>query len=213
MAKAFARYLPEFATGNAKPYDFGEHVKPLDTPIEKAKPADPLVEAEQRGRSAGLAEARAEHDKARKADLAAFEAKLAGERKAWVETEAKQLAEALATGFAGLEASLADKVALALTPIVGEALRQRAVDELSRTVAALLSGEAHATLEVHAPADVLESLGQQLTGAAAAVRLVPAPGPDVRVLADETVIETRIGAWGEQLGIAINGTRTGAGDV
>jgi hypothetical protein len=62
----------------------------------------------------------------------------------------------------------------------------------------LAKGE-FAKLVVSGPEDLLAGLRQNFDGKVANVSFVPAAGCELRIAADETILETRIEAWAEAI--------------
>jgi len=197
---AFARALPDFARGDdpAPPMEM-ESLAP-SAPVED--PLKALDEAYQRGRSEGVASATDSFERTRAADLARFEERLVEERSRWTETESDRLAGDIQQGMQALEAGIAACVARILQPFLAESVRRRALDELSETLTALLTGGVR-TLVVSGPADLVGPLKAKLGPYAAAVEFRPADGPDILAKTRDTVVETQIGAWLDRLAAAV----------
>jgi hypothetical protein len=88
-------------------------------------------------------------------------------------------------------------------PFLSQSLRREAVRELAAIVAPLTAEGRYATFSIAGPADLVGALGERL-GPGADMRLIPVDGaPDVRVQVDDTVIETRLQAWSERLGLLV----------
>lgn len=198
-AAAVSRAMPETAPRTALPSFSSEDLHQA------------VARARHEAHSAAQAEARAAADTARAASEAArqeeaaqlrasFEQQLADARSEWCRAEGERLAAAVSSGFAELEARLGDALGKVLTPFVGAALRARALDEVKGHIAALLSSRAAPLLTVSGPQDLLGALAQSL-GSPTGVSFNASAQPDLRITCDDTVIETRLAAWAEQLGL------------
>ena len=132
--------------------------------------------------------------KAEAADRA-FEERLAAERSRWAAEQGDALAAKLDAGLEQLGSEVGDAVAGILAPFVEQALRQRIVEELLRTLEKVLKGGRPATLKISGPDDLLDCIRQALGGSAAAIEFEATDAVDVRVVADRTVIETQLEAW------------------
>ncbi|WP_162501608.1 hypothetical protein, partial [Methylobacterium crusticola] len=146
---------------------------------------------------------RAEAQAARAGEEAAFAARLAEARRRWSETEAESLAAGFAAALRSLEADLAARLARLLVPVLADALRARALAELAAALSRLLADPRHAAIRVSGPEDLLGALAARLGPQGAAVAFTPAEAPEVRVSADDTVVETQLAAWTGRLAAAV----------
>lgn len=161
--------------------------------VEPAEPSFSLAEVEaiRRDLEADFARRlRAQHD--------AHEERLLRMREEWTRAESELLGQrfhqALETAFAALRA----EVARVLTPFLGAALQERALDELTRAVRQALGDRRDPVLRVMGRADLIDKVATTL-GAEAAVNLVEAPDVDVSVDLSPLRMETRLAEWIERL--------------
>lgn len=160
-----------------------------------------LEDARMRGVMEGRAAADAEHGAALAAQKAAFEAKLAREREQWTAAEGARLAELFNAGLTDIEQKISDCVGRVLKPVVAADVRRAAVLSLSETLRSMVLKGAYAKINVSGPADLLSALEGLLGEARSAMAFHVAPGGvDLVVNADDTILETRIGAWVNALG-------------
>ncbi|MGE7413364.1 hypothetical protein [Methylobacterium tarhaniae] len=171
-----------------------------ETPEERAAL---LAAAEERGRQQGLAEAREEAEIARLRAAEAAERRLAEARRHWSEAEAEALADGFAAALRALDATLSDRIARLLVPVLTDALRRQAVAELSGALARLLAEPQAATIRVSGPDDLLAALAARLGPLAASVSFTAAETAEVQVSADQTVIDTQLGAWTRLIAAAV----------
>lgn len=168
---------------------------PALTPRE---PPPDLDAAFERGRQAGLEEARA----ASEAQLASLrqEATLALEqaRLAWAGEMADALQAALQEGLQALETRLADAAGRLLRPFLAQALCDAASRALIEQIRPLLSGADGGMIEVSGPAYLLQAL-RRVFAPGAAVTFVESASADIRIVAGDALIETRIAAWVDRL--------------
>jgi hypothetical protein len=234
MAAAIARFLPDFsddvaparpASGAAQAFAHaggGARPAPRTTDGLAAllrKPAEPPEDREallraaeargrdhglERGRELGRAEAAAETASVLACMQADYDARLVEMRQSWCTEEGDRLAAGFAEALQALGAGLTDRVGHLLVPVLTEALRRQAVDELAHSLARIL-GEARAPVRVSGPADLLDAVAGKLGPFEASVDFVPADTADVAVQADQTVIETQLGAWGSLMADAVRG--------
>jgi len=130
-------------------------------------------------------------------------AERAQERTQWIEGAAAEFARELKAGLGDIETRIADKVGRTLEPFVEDALRERVMADLKGVVRALLSDEHSFKMAVSGPREFVSVLGDitrfpQLVGARfeeGAFKLA--------IAADDTVIETPLQEWIEQLRRAV----------
>lgn len=204
------RHLPHFAAAprvTPRPAT-AEPVRPAPQPAAHPAGAAPLYTAEDvaraaaEARAAALAEAEAERSACAQA-LADAEAmfatrldtELAHARAAWCAAEGERLAGALGAGLAALEARICEGVAAVLRPFLREKARERAVESFARRVGDLLRHPgATPALTICGPADLLIALRARLPETAG-ISFAEAPGPELRVTCEDTVLETQMAAW------------------
>jgi hypothetical protein len=208
-AMPVAPFLSEF--GSAAPV-----IAPRDAgfaPLGRGPAADgathAVVAAErlEAARASGFASGEAAAEAALEARLAeqheAHARELAAARLAWATGEAQRLADALASGLRDLEARIADAAARALVPILRAEVGRQAVDALGAELGLLLGRDGGVNLDISGPEDLIEALRAHLADGSAgkAVRVTyrPGGGPDIRIAAGETILETRLGAWAAKI--------------
>ncbi|WP_244936463.1 hypothetical protein [Methylobacterium currus] len=171
-----------------------------ETPEERAAL---LAAAEERGRQQGLAEAREEAEIARRQAAEAAEARLAEARRHWSEAEAEALADGFSAALRALDATLSERIARLLVPVLTDALRRQALAELSGALTRLLAEPQAAQVRVSGPEDLLAALAARLGPLAACVSFTAAETAEVQVNADQTVIDTQLGAWTRLIAAAV----------
>jgi len=145
--------------------------------------------------TSGVVKAKAEFDERFAQQQAEFEQSLATERARWAEEEGRRLAGLLGMRLDELEATIASQVTQILKPVFTEQVRKRAVAELASALESLMANGEFAKLTVSGPEDLLGMLSAQLNVKIGNVAFTPAPGCDLHLTVDQTVLETRIGAW------------------
>ncbi len=189
--------------------DFGRPAPrqvPRDEPARAAPDAPPGFVAEDqaagmvddafaRGEQAGRAAAMAELGEKLAEAQAGSEERLAAEQQRWRSEHADELAARLSSGIEELESRVAVSVARVLTPFVAAELRTEMVDALSASIRTLLSGGAKAALQIRGPEDLLAGLREKLGPIPVAIEWEESRDADVRVVADQTTIETEIQKW------------------
>jgi hypothetical protein len=107
----------------------------------------------------------------------------------------EKLSGQIASGLSSVEEKIAESVAHILKPFLIAELRRQAIDELLEAVRGLLSKGHGINLEISGPDDLIEVLRNRLPAEGAPVRFSASEGCDVRVVADQTILETRLGTW------------------
>ncbi len=189
------RRLPQPAPRRAGPPPF---VQPptRDTEIMIAQALD-------KGRNEGWAAAEAAWEDKLRVEREQFQEQLAAARAEWARTEGEALAGAMHTAFDAMQSRLSAALARTLTPFLEQAQRQRSLAALADAVRTLAETTRHELIEISASDDLATALASHLGDLAASVRFVPGAGPDVRVVADDTVIETRLADWAAELAAAV----------
>jgi hypothetical protein len=154
-----------------------------------------IEEARMLGVLEGRAAVQAEFDARMKSQVSELEKKFAQERARWARDEGERLGTRLLASIEGLKAYISNTVASVLRPVLAEEVRRRAVGELTTTLDKMLSGGELGKITISGPRDLIEPMRAHLGGKASNVTYVTAEGCDLAVQANETVLETRIGAW------------------
>lgn len=206
MALAAARALPFFGIGadaasDPMPTATGFHSL-SESPVQPQVVGDPS--AIERAVAAALEEARQDFELQRTADREEHERMLAAREAELHETVAKATAEQLTGALAALNDAVGAHVSRVLLRFLERSVRERAIGELSETVAALLLGGEAVRVRISGPADLVDRLGAAV-GDVSAVEIAVSEAADVTVVIDNTRIETQIGAWMERAAWAVAG--------
>ncbi len=132
-------------------------------------------------------------------------AALAEARAGWAAEEGAALAAVLADGLARLETAIAASLAAAMLPVLGQAVRTRAAEEVADAVRRLLAGAHGEVIEVRGAADLLAPVRLAFAHHPA-VTVREADLPEVSVSAGEAVIASQIECWRERLHQALETT-------
>jgi hypothetical protein len=109
------------------------------------------------------------------------------------------LANRLQAALAELEGRLAQTTARILKPFLEAELHRQAVAELQASLNVLVSTEPGVCLQISGPADVLEALNAQLAGKAVNVTYTTNDSCDVKIVAGQATLETRLKSWMDKL--------------
>lgn len=154
-----------------------------------------IAAARQEGVSEGLARAAAANEAALEAERGAFAARLAAERSRWARDEGHVLADKVTAGLGEIETRIAARAARVLRELLADRLIERAIRELAEHIHALLSGADGKVVQVTGPEDLVAALSEKLEGASAAIDFRPGASADVRIVCDDTLVESRLEAW------------------
>ncbi|WP_339031224.1 hypothetical protein WHZ78_27435 [Bradyrhizobium symbiodeficiens] len=169
---------------------------PSSAPKAEAPPASLLDDAYRRGHAAGVADgdARLAEERVRSA------IRLGEERAKWSDQQAIAIVGGFETACREIETNIASSVARILLPFLTEAVRDMAIGSLVEQVAALTGNSPVPVFKVTGPSELLDLVKTQLEGARrTGIEYEAADILEVRVVADQTVIETQITAWSERL--------------
>jgi len=209
MVAAASRHLPHFSLGPVGGIDLHDAFTPLgDVAGNGSVPEQPDTLAIARDEA--LAEARAEFEQIRAADRAEHERQLEERERQFAETTGGVLLGHLSDGLAKIERALCEQTARVLARFLDKAIRERALRELSETVAALIAGGGAVTAKIVGPEPLVARLRELLDASTGpAIELVVGITPEVTVTIDDTIIETRIAAWMDRVNAAIEGEGSG----
>ncbi|RXH41784.1 hypothetical protein [Bradyrhizobium zhanjiangense] len=166
------------------------------SPAAEAPPVNLLDDAYRRGHAAGVAEgeARLAEERVRSA------IRLGEERAKWSDQQAATIVNGFETACREIETNIASSVARILLPFLTEAVRDKAIESLVEQIAALTGNSPGPVFKVTGPSELLDLVKAQLEKARrTGIAYEAADTFEVRVVADQTVIETQISAWSERL--------------
>ncbi|MBR0876087.1 hypothetical protein ABIF65_006498 [Bradyrhizobium japonicum] len=169
---------------------------PPPAPEAEAPPVNLLEDAYRRGHAAGVAEgdARVAEERVRSA------IRLGEERAKWSDQQAATIVGGFETACREIETNIASSVARILLPFLADAVRDKAIGSLVEQIAALTGNSPVPVFKITGPGELLDLVRSQLQAARrTGIEYEAAETFEVRVVADQTVIETQIAAWSERL--------------
>lgn len=169
---------------------------PSPAPEPEMPPVNLLDDAYRRGHAAGVAEgdARVAEERVRSA------IRLGEERSKWSDQQAVAIVSGFETACREIETNIASSVARILLPFLAEAVRDKAIGSLVEQIAALTGNSPVPVFKVTGPGELLDLVRTQLEASKRpGIEYEAAETFEVRVVADQTVIETQISAWSERL--------------
>src|SRR5581483_3625870 len=169
---------------------------PPPAPVPETAPVNLLDDAHRRGYTAGLAEGEAKlaEERVRSA------IRLGEERAKWSDQQAVAIVNGFDTACREIESNIASSVARILLPFLAEAVRDKAIGSLVEQIAALTSNSPVSVFRVTGPSELIDLVRTQLNRVGrTGVEYQSADTVEVRVLADQTTIETQIATWVERL--------------
>ena len=162
-----------------------------------------VQQAEDRGLEQGRAEAAAKYEEALAIAQASVEeqveARLSAAREQWVEAEGARIADRLDSALTQLQDLIAGKTAAVLNELVQPALRDKVLAELLQIIETLTRQDQAMIMRIEGPGDLLESIRKNLAGRVRSLDLVETEATDVRIIAQDTVIESHLGHWLSQV--------------
>ncbi|WP_038934804.1 hypothetical protein [Bradyrhizobium japonicum] len=169
---------------------------PPPAPEAEAPPVNLLEDAYRRGHAAGVAEGDAgvAEERVRSA------IRLGEERAKWSDQQAATIVGGFETACREIETNIASSVARILLPFLADAVRDKAIGSLVEQIAALTGNSPVPVFKVTGPGELLDLVRTQLqTARRTGIEYEAAETFEVRVVADQTVIETQIAVWSERL--------------
>lgn len=154
-----------------------------------------IAEAHARGILEGQAAAQVDHDKSVAAKAAYFEQRLNFERQKWTAEQSGRLGELFAAGLEDVERRIAHAVAEVLKPLLGARVRDRALDEMAAVLNEMISKGEYAKIAVTGPSDLVQALEQKISNSHEGLSFEEGPGVDIKVEADDTILESRLSTW------------------
>jgi hypothetical protein len=155
-----------------------------------------LDDAYRRGHAAGLAEGetRLAEERVRSA------IRLGEERSKWSDQQAVAIVNGVTAACREIETNIASSVARILLPFLADAVRDKAIEALVEQIAALTSNSSEPAFRVTGPSDLIDLVKVQLDAAnRSGIEYQAADTAEVRVVADQTTIETQISTWVDRL--------------
>jgi len=168
---------------------------PPAAPKEEAS-VNLLEDAYRRGHAAGVAEgdSRVAEERVRSA------IRLGEERAKWSDQQAVAIVNGFDTACREIETNIASSVARILLPFLADAVRDKAIGSLVEQIAALTGNSPVPVFKITGPGELLDLVRTQLEASRRmGIEYEAADTFEVRVVADQTVIETQISAWSERL--------------
>ncbi|MDA9518914.1 hypothetical protein XI06_00735 [Bradyrhizobium sp. CCBAU 11434] len=165
-------------------------------PAPEAAPVNLLEDAYRRGHAAGVAEGEAKlaEERVRSA------IRLGEERAKWSDQQAVAIVNGFDAACREIESNIASSVARILLPFLAEAVRDKAIGSLVEQIAALTSNSPVSVFRVTGPSELIDLVRTQLNLAGrTGIEYQSADTVEVRVLADQTTIETQISTWVDRL--------------
>lgn len=165
-------------------------------PAPEAAPVNLLEDAYRRGHTAGLAEGEAKlaEERVRSA------IRLGEERAKWSDQQAVAIVNGFDAACREIESNIASSVARILLPFLADAVRDKAIGSLVEQISALTSNSPVPAFRVTGPSELIDLVRTQLNLAGrSGVEYQSADTVEVRVLADQTKIETQISTWMDRL--------------
>ncbi|OKO85710.1 hypothetical protein [Bradyrhizobium sp. AS23.2] len=169
---------------------------PAPAPKEEAPAVNLLDDAYRRGHAAGVAEGEAllAEERVRSA------IRLGEERAKWSDQQAVAIVNGFEAACREIETNIASSVARILLPFLADAVRDKAIGSLVEQISALTGNSPVPVFKITGPGELLDLVRAKLDAARrTGIEYEAAESFEVRVVADQTVIETQLSAWRERL--------------
>ncbi len=208
MARPIHHFLKEFPTGD-EPAPPPQAI-PLPEEYAAVAAAMPEVdtvamrieEAYQKGVAAGRVLERQEVDTQAAVLSVDFERRLEEAMRHYSSGLADRLAGELRAGIDSARLTISSHVATALVPFLRAGITRAAIESFVAELGEMVEMTDGMSVDVACPRELLEPLREALGDAmakrgapAGSVRCIPGDGSEIRVMLDNTVIETRLADW------------------
>ncbi len=154
----------------------------------------------QKGLAEGMEKAKEACEAAIAQKEEAFKSRFDQARRSWSQTQSALLAQLTANAIASLKSEIEETVARILTPLVEKALAEDALSKFAIEIGKLLSDDDAIKLKISGPSDLVSQLSD-LIPQNVPVTIIGGDAPEVTVLANKTVIETRLKEWLDCTGV------------
>lgn len=200
MSASLARHLKDFSApppSIADPFEMPAAVDFASDLVQEPQIdlEEVRAEAREEGRTMMRLEMEAEHAQALAALQAENREAQAAQARAVEAEMAARIAEGFASMAADLQETLSKNVLNALMPLLDKQMAERAIESLAATVRSAFAEEGGPELVLRGPAHLADQLADRLTAADYRLRHIEAPGVDLTVEYEETVLVTRLSAW------------------
>jgi hypothetical protein len=155
---------------------------------------DLVEEARFQGVSEGLASAQAAFEVRFEEQRLLFEKQLEAEKAAWRCEGASSVENQINTAMEEVETALSECVSRILRPFVTEAMRNKAVRELCKSVKELLCDKELCFIEISAPEDLFDELQKRLA-IYKSIKFVQSDSREVVVFANQAIVQTQFATW------------------
>jgi hypothetical protein len=180
-----------------KPVPLAERRLAAEEPVKSEDVAVKVAEGFARGREDGLAAGRAEASDRHAAELAAAHEQAETQRQEFHINEYMEFEGAIRSGLRQIETNVGAAVTRILAPFLSQAAVERAVDELSASIARLCAGGSLGLIKIRGPERVLSLLRPRIGDLPVEVEYVEDEGIEAVVEANATQIVTQLRPWAE----------------
>lgn len=161
------------------------------------------AEAYERGRADGVAIASAEYEVKLNELVEQHKRELVQTREHWDREFGASIWARMAEDFNSIREALAEDTARALVPFLGRQIEDQAVLKLVASVADVVSTEKATKLEVSGPEKLIEGFQAAFPDDRLDVSYTKIEQSEIRIVVDQTVIETRLSEWMAKLESAV----------
>ena len=189
-----AHFLVDFGTAPLVEAAVEEPAPAAETPAEpdwEERIADAYARGIEEGKRLAEAEAAAELE-AEKAD---WERTAVAAREAWCAETGTGISAQIAAAFGELEDNIATAAERVLQPLVSQAARTEAVQQLRTIIADLAATNPGIGLQISGPEDLLAIVRESLPAAIAEPVYIVTDKTDIQIKAGASLLETRIASW------------------
>jgi len=202
------KFLEEFETEDAQLTNIVRALRSRSTATESERAASARAEeAYARGHDEGRAAAEADHRAELTAMRAGYEERMERSSALFCESLTEKLVSELRRQIDAVHATISDQLVSALLPVLRHVLTEASVRELAGGLGDLLNEAEALTVELRGPQELIDRvigcLSQSQPPAEPRIRCVVDETAELRVTANDTVIEARLMDWIKRLTMAV----------
>lgn len=157
-----------------------------------------FIDASTQGFAEGVAQTKAEYEALLAQQIEDFKDRLSHERQRWAADEGEKFAQSLQNGLRQIHDGVGETAARVIAPFMTQALENRTAADLAVALEVALT-RGGVDIQIKGPPDLLRAMQGNFQTDKPRVTFTPADTCDLEIKIDDSIIETCIGRWIEQI--------------